>query len=266
MQSLLAEEDRATTQRQDVIPYNGPFNLNKFLLYVVQSWQGLVNALQSYIKSVVGQRPEVHLSAVQIERLEQLRAYISVPYDGNNPEHQEGLRKLWKLAFPHLPCTVLKTAQWKEMGWQGDDPGTDFRGAGLYGLENLIYLGDKHPDTFQKLMNKTDGARAEWEYPFAVAGLNITFMLVDLLDVQDTNRPPCTTAGQSFMNLLEQDPLAFEEVYVMTYETLDRTWLQMRSSYMDFSTVMNNTKAKVDRALATRPSSLQALRVELSSM
>ena len=35
------------------------------------------------------------------------------------------------------------------MGWQGVDPTTDFRAAGLLGLDNLIYLGRTHPALFQ---------------------------------------------------------------------------------------------------------------------
>lgn len=37
---------------------------------------------------------------------------------------------------------------------------------------------------FQRLLNKEDGQRAQWEYPFAVAGLNLSFMMVELLDLK----------------------------------------------------------------------------------
>ena len=33
-------------------------------------------------------------------------------------------------------------------------------------------------------VDKADGERAEWEYPFAVAGVNISYMLVQMLDLQ----------------------------------------------------------------------------------
>lgn len=39
-------------------------------------------------------------------------------------------------------------------------------------------------DSFQNLLHKQEGKRAEWEYPFAVAGINISFMLVEMLDLQ----------------------------------------------------------------------------------
>lgn len=39
-------------------------------------------------------------------------------------------------------------------------------------------------ESFQRLLHKQDGVRSEWEYPFAVAGINISFMLVQMLDLQ----------------------------------------------------------------------------------
>lgn len=36
---------------------------------------------------------------------------------------------------------------------------------------------------FQRLLSKQGGKRAAWEYPFAVAGINVTFMLIHMLDL-----------------------------------------------------------------------------------
>jgi hypothetical protein len=33
-------------------------------------------------------------------------------------------------------------------------------------------------------LKKENGKRAEWEYPFAVAGLNLSFMLAQMLDLR----------------------------------------------------------------------------------
>lgn len=82
---------------------------------------------------------------------------------------------------------------------QGEDPGTDFRGAGLFGLDNLVYLGTHHPELFRQLRHKTRGQRADWEYPFAVAGLNLTFTLADVLGIAGSNpgKLPSTPAGEA---------------------------------------------------------------------
>lgn len=97
---------------------------------------------------------------------------------------------------PHVPCylTVMCFC-----GLQGEDPGTDFRGAGLFGLDNLVYLGTHHPTLFQQLLHKTQGKRSDWEYPFASAGLNLTFMLSEVLGIAGSSpgQLPTTAAGES---------------------------------------------------------------------
>lgn len=55
--------------------------------------------------------------------------------------------------------------------------------------------------SFQRLLNKEEGARAEWEYPFAVGGLNVTFMLIQLLDLRAPI--PNSLAGRRFVGFLE---------------------------------------------------------------
>jgi len=71
----------------------------------------------------------------------------------------------------------------------------------------------RDPELFQKLLHKTDGDRAEWEYPFAVAGVNLTFMLGDLLDLRKAEgEPPVTAAGRAFVALLADHSDAFELV------------------------------------------------------
>ena len=40
---------------------------------------------------------------------------------------QDALRELWILAYPGRELPSLKSELWKEMGWQGTDPSTDFR-------------------------------------------------------------------------------------------------------------------------------------------
>ena len=40
---------------------------------------------------------------------------------------QEALRALWVAAFPNVALRGLISEQWKDMGWQGPNPSTDFR-------------------------------------------------------------------------------------------------------------------------------------------
>ena len=54
---------------------------------------------------------------------------------------QETLQKLWSCAFPGEPWPEgLKSQRWTAMGWQRDDPTSDFRGGGYFSLQMLLYL------------------------------------------------------------------------------------------------------------------------------
>jgi len=163
-------------------------------------------------------------------------------------EHQDALRQLWRLAYPEREVPPLKSELWKEMGWQGTDPSTDFRGGGYISLENLIFFAKTYPESFQNLLHKQDGTRAEWEYPFAVAGINISFMLAQMLDLQSGK--PSTIAGIRFLGFLEGDEMAFDNLYCIAFRMMDAQWLAKRASYMEFNDVLKSTRAQLERELA----------------
>ncbi|XP_019453140.1 PREDICTED: ELMO domain-containing protein B-like isoform X2 [Lupinus angustifolius] len=176
-------------------------------------------------------RPSFDLTSTQEECLQRLQSRIDVPYDSSIPEHQDALRALWDAAFPEEKLHGLISEQWKEMGWQGKDPSTDFRGGGFISLENLLYFARNFPKSFQDLLRKQEGDRSVWEYPFAVAGVNITFMLIQMLDLEAENES------------------AFDLLYCITFKLMDHQWLSMRASYMDFNTVMKSTRRQLEKEL-----------------
>ncbi|KAI3472410.1 hypothetical protein Pfo_029531 [Paulownia fortunei] len=192
--------------------------------------------------------PPVLLSPLQEARLKHLKQRLSVPFDGTFSEHQDALRQLWRLSYPDRQLPSLKSEVWKDMGWQGSDPSTDFRGGGFISLENLIFFAKTYPEAFQNLLHKRDGDRSEWEYPFAVAGINISFMLVQMLDLQSGN--PSTMAGHRFLELLSQDEMAFDNLFCVAFKLLDAQWLAKRASYMEFNDVLKSTRSQLEREMA----------------
>ncbi|THG05782.1 hypothetical protein TEA_007630 [Camellia sinensis var. sinensis] len=276
------------------------------------------------------------LSPLQEVRLKSLQQRLQVPFDGSLLEHQDALKQLWRLAYPDRELPSLKSELWKEMGWQGSDPSTDFRGGGYISLENLIYFAKTYPaisfschvsllgapgvayyiapqlcfeymrfqfqaiqrlfcillfdhiicdgtvivflylaeidslhfsnlchpvipffctfhlsniglEAFQSLLHKRDGRRAEWEYPFAVAGINMSFTLVQMLDIQSGK--PTTMAGIRFLDLLIEDEMAFDNLYCIAFQMMDAQWLAMRASYMEFNDVLKSTRTQLEREL-----------------
>ncbi|XP_034708438.1 ELMO domain-containing protein A-like isoform X4 [Vitis riparia] len=181
------------------------------------------------------------------ECLQRLQSRIEVSYDSSIPEHQEALRALWNASFPEEELRDLISEQWKEMGWQGKDPSTDFRGGGFISLENLLFFARNYPKSFQDLLRKQEGDRALWEYPFAVAGVNITFMLIQMLDLEAVK--PRSMAGAIFLKFLSENESAFDLLYCITFKLMDNQWLAMHASYMDFNTVMKSTRRQLEREL-----------------
>uniref|UniRef100_A0A0D9W7S9 ELMO domain-containing protein n=1 Tax=Leersia perrieri TaxID=77586 RepID=A0A0D9W7S9_9ORYZ len=177
------------------------------------------------------QRISFELSPAQEGCLQRLQNRIEVPYDSSNGEHQEALKALWRASFPGTELLGLVSDQWKDMGWQGKDPSTDFRGGGFISLENLLYFATNYTKSFQELLYKKIGDRALWEYPFAVAGVNITFMLIQMLDLQAEN------------------DRAFDVLYCITFKLMDHKWLEMHANYMDFNAVIKSTRRQLEREL-----------------
>ncbi|KAK2969291.1 hypothetical protein RJ640_030832 [Escallonia rubra] len=165
------------------------------------------------------------------ERLRRLKHRMKVNFDASRAEHQEALKALWSATFPGQELHGLVSDQWKEMGWQGKDPSTDFRGAGFISLENLLFFAKTFSTSFQRLLNKQGGKRAAWEYPFAVAGVNITFMIMQML------------------NLDAKNEWAFDLLYCMAFVVMDKLWLERNATYMEFNDVLKSTRSQLEKEL-----------------
>ncbi len=70
--------------------------------------------------------------------LAEVEALRSEAFDSDRLEHERALLQLWSLLQPGVPLETRRTKQWQNIGFQGDDPKTDFRGMGMLGLENLL--------------------------------------------------------------------------------------------------------------------------------
>lgn len=195
----------------------------------------------------IGDRFTIDVTPIQEERFQRLKDRVEATFDPNREDHQEALKALWFAAFPGREFHGLISEQWKDMGWQGKDPSTDFRGAGFICLENLLFFAKTYPKSFQCLLQKQKGSRATWEYPFAVAGVNITFMLIQILDLR--SKKPGTLLGAIFLKMLAENEWAFDLLYCIAFEMMDAQWLAMQASYMEFNAVMKATRSQLEREL-----------------
>uniref|UniRef100_A0A0D9XWG5 ELMO domain-containing protein n=2 Tax=Leersia perrieri TaxID=77586 RepID=A0A0D9XWG5_9ORYZ len=191
-----------------------------------------------------GQAVLVDLSPLQEGRLRFLRQRLSVPFDSSSVTHQDALKELWRLDYPSRQLPPLKSDLWKEMGWQNSDPATDFRAGGFISLENLIYFARNYADSFHRLLHKADGKRAEWEYPFAVAG-NYSLYLFHFFVGKMT-----TKASSQFVQQLTEDEMAFDNLFCVAFQMLDAQWLTRQASYMEFNDVLKSTRIQLEQELS----------------
>ncbi|XP_010248986.1 PREDICTED: ELMO domain-containing protein A-like isoform X1 [Nelumbo nucifera] len=198
----------------------------------------------------------MNLTPLQEERLQRLKHRMKIYFDASRPDHQDALRALWSATYPGQELHGLISEQWKEMGWQGRDPSTDFRGAGFISLENLLFFAKTFSTSFQRLLNKQGGKRATWEYPFAVAGVNITFMIMQMLDLDSSK--PRTFVRAVFIQMLSENEWAFDLLYCVAFMVMDKQWLEKNATYMEFNDVLKSTRAQLERELLMN----EVLRIE----
>ncbi|CAF1902731.1 hypothetical protein Bca4012_049550 [Brassica carinata] len=188
-----------------------------------------------------------NLTPLQEERLKRLTKRMNNCFDASRPDHQDALRALWSATYPEKKLEALISDQWKDMGWQGKDPSTDFRGGGFISLENLLFFAKTFPTSFQSLLKKQGGKRAAWEYPFAVAGVNITFMIMQMLDLEASK--PRTFVRSVFLQMLSENEWAFDLLYCVAFAVMDKQWLDRNATYMEFNDVLRCTRAQLEREL-----------------
>ncbi|PIN09346.1 hypothetical protein CDL12_18075 [Handroanthus impetiginosus] len=218
-------------------------------------------------------------SLTREERLKRLRHRTKVYFDASRPEHQEALKALWSATYPGQELESLVSDQWKQMGWQGKDPSTDFRGAGFISLENLLFFAKTFSTSFQSLLRKQAGKRAAWEYPFAVAGVNITFMIMQMLDLdamhlisklQSNVMKNCAAKPKTFngavfykccqrvvvyafttesLDAFAENEWAFDILYCVAFMIMDKLWLEKNATYMEFNDILKCTRSQLEKEL-----------------
>lgn len=108
--------------------------------------------------------------------VEELRKEV---FASENPEHEAMLLKLWDLLMPKVELESRITKQWGDIGFQGDDPKTDFRGMGLLGLINLVFFSENYTAEARQVLSHANHPKLGYSY--AIVGINLTEMAYSLL-------------------------------------------------------------------------------------
>ncbi|CDH52820.1 elmo domain-containing protein 2 [Lichtheimia corymbifera JMRC:FSU:9682] len=179
-------------------------------------------------------------STYQLMHLVNERAHTK--YDSTNPLHEQKLLKLWKCLMPDTELEARMTRQWGEIGFQGNDPATDFRGMGLQGLDDLVYYASTHPESAQQTFLSSRHP-VSW-YPFAIVGINISQYAVQTLRTRQL---------QYYLFKYGCDKKMFSEFYCYLYHKFNAFWIahdQPRLTVMEFEAKFKEFKTQMNLELS----------------
>jgi hypothetical protein len=151
-----------------------------------------------------------------------------------------------------------KSSGWIEIGFQRENPETDFRGGGLLALKCLVYAIETYPIKMHKIFQAQRPSKNKKWYPVCVAGINLTCILAGIFQLGNglyEKREDC------HWKLFEEDETkAFYELFFFAFIKMDAAWKRMNASYMDFGSVLKVTKNIIIHMLQQGPETLKELR------
>ncbi|XP_067010435.1 ELMO domain-containing protein 2 [Anabrus simplex] len=190
--------------------------------------------------------------------LHEVELLRTTSYNAENIDHEIKLLKLWEHLMPSAPLESRVTKQWQDIGFQGDDPKTDFRGMGLLGLENLLYFAQEYSDAASHVLSHSH--HPQYGYAFAIVGINLTSMAYHLL--KDG------TAKSHFYNVSRGLPSikTFHQFYCYLFYEFDRFWIEAKpKNVMDFTFIKDKFERSIRSCLAN-PSTVFRINISVDNV
>lgn len=177
-------------------------------------------------------KKSLHLCLLQITGYSSLYTSVEelrkVVFDSENEQHEAMLLKLWDLLMPAVKLESRVNKQWGDIGFQGDDPKTDFRGMGLLGLTNLVFFSENYTEEARQVLSHANHPKQGYSY--AIVGINLTEMAYSLLK-SGALKP-------HFYNTVAGKPELqhFHQLYCYLAYEFDKFWLSEEpESIMEFN-------------------------------
>jgi hypothetical protein len=196
-------------------------------------------------------------AAARLATLGRLREAATAPY--NASLHVVQLRSLWRAAFGVEANDEFagRSARWLELGFQGDDPACDFRGAGVMSLHHLL-----------SLLSSRRAPSPATGFPLAVASINATAVLQAYFGLNlriasplsASSRPQCPDAALQY--LLSRGGLApLQTLHAELVVHFGRLWDERSSpTVMDFPAIMDEACADLHEVLRQLAEDVEATR------
>eukprot|EP01051_Picozoa_sp_SAG22_P005095 SAG22_NODE_294_length_12872_cov_47.391372_3_plen_1542_part_00 len=218
--------------------------------------------------------------------MQQLRNDLTTPVDTKgNVEHAELLAHLKEsiLGEPATDAAVgaagaavtPASSPWVSLGFQNEDPATDFRAVGLLGLMTMIFFADRAQATVIEMVNhgttsagqpaieRSTSAPSGRSFPFALASINISKMLADILEIDcPVHDSPWL---ERVMNLITEDArgqsvaVVFLELHNAVLAKLFMMWCGRNATVVAFGELLAECSTNLKQFLSAPGPTLEAL-------
>lgn len=168
----------------------------------------------------------------------------------DNLEDSEKIMSLWKCLKGDDDLLDTKISKrWTELGFQGKDPGTDFRGMGMLAVTNLHYFATEYKEIARQVYNKS--LHPKFGYPFAIVGINITSWIYHLLSdghLKTHFYNDSALLARDNINLLN-----FNKIYQIIFVEFNAFWFANEPNIMDFERLTKIFKGLIAEKLVNDP-------------
>ncbi|XP_068130858.1 ELMO domain-containing protein 3 isoform X2 [Hyperolius riggenbachi] len=167
-----------------------------------------------------------------------LLAIAQCPLDSTQQVHIRVLQTIYKkMTGARFDCP-LYGSHWEQLGFQGMDPGTDLRAAGLLGLMHPLYMVMEPKtlplahDIFRLAQHHTQN------FPFCIMSINITRICIQALREERVSRE-CNRRQQVFAVL--------NDLYVAIFYHLYHVWKTQNKTISDSGFVLKEAETFAKR-------------------
>ena len=173
----------------------------------------------------------------------------------SDEQHAALLNEFWTLMRPGV--RRLSDEAWGDLGFQGSNPCTDFRGMGLFGLEQLVHLAKENVAASMLV----DSGHPRRYYPFACVGINISAFIVELLRGRHLHLHLLRNLESISTNVIEEGAdanghdwlvlkgyVAVHLIYCDIFELFSATWrLRNPPNVMHFQEIFTEVKDEIKK-------------------
>nr|XP_020662676.1 engulfment and cell motility protein 2 isoform X3 [Pogona vitticeps] len=232
----------------------------------------LINAL--FLKAPEDKRQDVLLNPLGLPCTEMASAFaqthlrsviLTHVIRGNRPIKTEMAHQLYVLQV--LTFNLLEERMMTRMDPTDQNhinPALDFTQTppGMLALDNMLYLAKHHQDTYVRIVLENSSREDKHECPFGRSAIELTKMLCEILQVGELPNE----GRNDYHPMFFTHDHAFEELFAVCIQLLNKTWKEMRATAEDFNKVMQVVREQITRALPSKPSSLDQFKSKLRSL